>query len=68
MDESRFTVFSPGCVYRRRGERLAEPFVDERDRFWVGSAMVWRGLAHGVKLQLYFYCWPPRGGSSVLVL
>ena len=54
-DESRFTLYRADdrCrVYRRRGERFADAYVVERDRFGGGSVMVWGGTAHGIKSQL----------------
>ena len=42
-DESRFTLFRPDGrrrVYQRRGERIADACVDERDTFGGGSVMV----------------------------
>ena len=54
-DESRFTLYRADGrrrVYRRRGERFADAFVVERDRFGGGSVMVWGGIAHGIKSQL----------------
>ena len=50
-DESRFTLYRAD-VYRRRGERFADAFVVERDRFGGDSVMVWGGIAHGIKSQL----------------
>ena len=55
MDESRFTLYRADGrrrVYRRRGESFADAGVVERDRFGVGSVMVWGGIAHGIKSQL----------------
>ena len=47
---SRFTLFCPDG--RRRGERFADAFVLERDRFGGGSVMVWGGISHGLKSPL----------------
>ena len=54
-DESRFTLYCADGrrrVYRRHGEHFAGACVVERDRFGGGSAMVWGGIAHGIKSQL----------------
>ena len=54
-DESRFTRFRPDGprrIYYRRRESFADACIDERDRFVVGSVMVWGGIEHGVKSQL----------------
>ena len=54
-DESRFTLYRADGrrrVYRRHGEHFAGACVVERDRFGGGSAMVWGGIAHGIKSQL----------------
>ena len=45
-DESRFNLrFHDGRirVYRRRGERISDATVSERDRYGGGSVMVWAG-------------------------
>ena len=39
-------------VYRRRGERLADACVIERDRFGGGSVLVWDGVMGGYKTRL----------------
>ena len=36
-------------VYIRRGERFADAFILERDRFAGGSLMVLGGISHGLK-------------------
>lgn len=54
-DESRFTLQKADGrkrVYRRRGERYADPCVLEVDRFRRGSVMVWGGISHDGKTDL----------------
>ena len=54
-DESRFTLFHTDRrrpLYRRRGERFADAWVLERDRYGEGSVMVWGGNSNGVKSPL----------------
>lgn len=54
-DESRFVVsFADGRVrvYRRWNERFAQCCVQERDRFGVGSVMVWAGIIYNQKTDL----------------
>ena len=49
LDESRFNVsFADGRVriWRRRGERLDQDNVVERDCYGGGSVMVWAGIHH----------------------
>ena len=51
-DESRFNVsFADGRVrtWRRRGERLVQDNVVERDRYGGGSVMIWAGIRHDGK-------------------
>jgi hypothetical protein len=49
-DEFAVTLFCPDG--RRRGERFADAFVLERDRFVGGSVMDWGGISHGLKSPL----------------
>ena len=54
-DESRFNVQGNDGrtrVYRRRGERYADPCVVERDQFGGDSVMVWAGISLHVKTPL----------------
>ena len=54
-DESRFNVsFADGRVrvWRRRGERLANDNVVQRDRYGGGSVMVWAGIYQDGKTDL----------------
>ena len=54
-DKSRFNVsFANGRVrtWRRRGERLDQDNVVERDRHGGGSVMVWAGIHHDGKTDL----------------
>ena len=54
-DESRFNLsVTDGRirVFRRRGERFADNCLLERDRFGVGSVMVWGGIMGGRKTDL----------------
>ena len=54
-DESRFTLFRADGrrrLYRRGGERFADAYVFERDRYGGGSVMVWGGIPYGVKSPL----------------
>ena len=56
-DESRFNVslnFADGRVrtWRRRGERLDQDNVVERDHYGGGSVMVWAGIHHDGKTDL----------------
>jgi hypothetical protein len=39
-------------TWRRRGERLDQDNVVERDRYWGGSVMVWAGIHHDAKTDL----------------
>jgi hypothetical protein len=39
-------------VYRRRGERFADQYVYESDRFGGGCVMVWAGICHDGRTQL----------------
>lgn len=54
-DESRYQLLRAdgrARVYRRRGERYADPCVNEVDRFGLGSVMVWGGICGGRKTRL----------------
>ena len=54
-DECRFIVtYGDGRekVYRRRGERFADAYVIERDRFGDGSVLVWDGIMGGNMTRL----------------
>ena len=54
-DESRFNLSHHGGrirVFRRRGERLADNCLIERDRFGSGSVMVWDGIMSRRKTNL----------------
>lgn len=56
-DESRFLLQRRDGrqrVYRRRGERFADPCVLQVDRFGGGSVMVWGAIRHGWKSRLVF--------------
>jgi len=39
-------------VYRRRGERLADQYMYESDRFGGGCVMVWAEICHDGRTQL----------------
>ena len=54
-DESRFNLFNNDGrvrVYRRRGERLNDDCVFQRDHFGGGSVMVWGGVSLNSKTDL----------------
>ena len=54
-DESRFNLSHHGGgirVFRRRGERFADNFLIERDRFGGESVMVWGGIMGRKKTDL----------------
>ena len=54
-DESRFTLQKTDGrvrVFRRRGERYADPCVKEVDKFGRGSVMVWGGIRNDEKIGL----------------
>ena len=54
-DASQFTLFRADGqrrLYRRRGERFADAYVFERDRYGGGSVMVCGGISHGLKSPL----------------
>ena len=54
-DECRFNLSHAHRrerVYRRRGERFADAYVIERDRFGGGSVLVWCGIMGGNKTRL----------------
>ncbi len=51
-DESRFNVSVTDrrhCIYRRRGERVAQACVLERDRYGGGGVMVWGAISAGLQ-------------------
>ena len=54
-DESRFNLHHNDGrmrVYRRRGERFADPAVIERDRYGGGSVMVWGAINYDFRSQV----------------
>lgn len=54
-DESRFNLKNSDGrmrVYRRRGERLNDSCVHERDHYGGGSVMVWAGISFHTKTNL----------------
>lgn len=56
-DESRFTLFRNDArrrVYRRRGERFADPCVVQGDRFGGGGVMAWAAIRYGWRSNLVF--------------
>lgn len=56
-DESRFLLYRlerRQRMYRCRGERFADAFLIERDRFGGNWVMVWAGICHGHKTPLIF--------------
>lgn len=57
-DEAKFSVDANDRrvhVYRRRGERFADPCVREIDRWGGPSTMVWGGIENGGKTDLIFF-------------
>ena len=55
-DESRFSLDqNDGLlrVWRRAGERFADPCIAEHDRYGGGSIMVWGGITYGNRTRLY---------------
>lgn len=55
-DESRFSLdHNDGrCrVWRRPGERFADPCIAEHDHYGGGSIMVWGGITYGNRTRLY---------------
>ena len=56
-DESRFNLYHADGrrrVWRRVGERFSDVAVDRRVAHGGGGVMVWAGIAHGQRTQLYF--------------
>ncbi len=57
-DESRFLLYRHDGrrrVYRRRGERFADPCVVQQDRFGGGGVMVWGAIRSGWRSPLVIF-------------
>ena len=55
-DESRFSLDhndGRSRVWRRPGERFADPCIAEHDRYGGGSVMVWGGITYANRTRLY---------------